>query len=173
MKYILLLLLALTVTFSSCEKDDICDAATSTTPRLIINFYDFNNPTTAKPVTDLTIIAEGMTEGVTFNSSTLINGSTVAIPLMTTADKVKFKFILNYENTDTSLTNEDDIEFFYTRTTVFISRACGYATNYELNKTTPYTLTDAAIADEKWIQEIVVLTRSITNENETHIEIYH
>ena len=172
MKYILILLLILTVSFSSCEKDDICDATTSTTPRLILSFYDINDPSTAKSVTNLKIIAEGMTEGITYSSSTLINGSKVAIPLKTTADVVKFKFILNYDNTNTAIINEDEIQFNYARSTIFVSRACGYKTNYTLNQLSPYVHTDAAAADELWIQSISVKNRSITNENETHLEVY-
>jgi hypothetical protein len=172
MKYISLLLVLLTVTFSSCEKDDICDAATSTTPRLIISFYDINDPSTAKSVTDLKIIAEGMAEGITYSNSTLINGSKVAIPLKIDADVVKFKFILNNGSTNTAIINEDNIQFNYNRTTLFVSRACGYKTNYTLNQITPYTHTDAAVADGKWMQSISVKNRSITNENETHLEVY-
>ncbi len=86
MKKTFLFLLVLACSFSSCEKDDICDASTITTPRLVISFYDFNNPSELKSVTDLTIIGEGMTEGVTYSSSTLVNGSTVSIPLKTDAD---------------------------------------------------------------------------------------
>jgi hypothetical protein len=48
-------------------------------------------------VTNLTIIGEGMT--VTYESSTLINGSTVSIPLKTDADATTFSFILNYGST--------------------------------------------------------------------------
>ncbi|WP_418262630.1 DUF6452 family protein [Flavobacterium faecale] len=172
MKYLLILLLTLTVSFSSCEKDDICDENTSTTPRLIITFYDINDPSTEKNVTDLTIIADGMTEGVSYNGTTLINSSKVAIPLKTEADVVKFKFILNYNNDNLSLVNEDEIEFNYARTTLFVSRACGFKTNYELNQLNPFTHTDVASADGKWMQTISIKNRSITNENETHLEVY-
>jgi hypothetical protein len=40
-------------TFSSCEKDDICDATYY--PRLVIQFYDVNNASVAKN-TNLTIM---------------------------------------------------------------------------------------------------------------------
>ena len=52
MKKIYLLFL-IAITFSSCEKDDICDANTPTTPRLIIDFYDATNPTALKNVINL------------------------------------------------------------------------------------------------------------------------
>ena len=83
MKKIILLVLIMAFSFSSCEKDDICDANTITTPRLVIKFYDVNNASVAKNVTNLTIIGEGKTTGISFNGSTLINGSTVSIPLQT------------------------------------------------------------------------------------------
>ncbi|WPR70943.1 DUF6452 family protein [Flavobacterium sp. NG2] len=171
-KIFLITVLVFSLAFSGCEKDDICDENTSTTPRLIISFYDFNDPSTLKSVTDLKIIAEGMEEGITYSGSTLINGSTVAIPLKIDADVVKFKFILNYDNATTALINEDEIQFDYSRSTIFVSRACGFKTNYELNQANPFTHTDATVADGKWIESISVKNRTITNENETHLEIY-
>ena len=36
MKKIILLLFVIALSFSGCEKDDICDADTVTTPRLVI-----------------------------------------------------------------------------------------------------------------------------------------
>lgn len=172
MKKIILLVLAIACTFCGCEKDDICDADTITTPRLVISFYDINNSSVLKSVTDLTIIGEGMTEGITYNSSTLINDSTVSIPLKTDADVTSFRFILNYGNANTALVNEDNLLFNYSRENVFVSRACGFKTEYTLDPITPYVHTDAAVADEKWIQYIAVKNSSIDNENETHLEIY-
>lgn len=172
MKKIFLLVLAIAFTFAGCEKDDICDADTITTPRLVISFYDINNSSVLKSVTDLTIIGEGMTEGITYNSSTLINDSTVSIPLKTDADVTSFRFILNHGNANTALVNEDNLLFNYSRENVFVSRACGFKTEYTLDPITPYVHTDAAVADEKWIQYIAVKNSSIDNENETHLEIY-
>jgi len=172
MKKIIILVLAMAFTFSSCEKDDICDANTVTTPRLVISFYDITNSSVLKDVTDLTIIGEGMTEGITYNSSTLVNGSTVSIPLKTDADATSFSFILNYGNSDPSVVNQDELKFNYSRESIYVSRACGFKTVYTLDPTTPYVHTDAAVADEKWIEYIAVKNSTIDNENETHLEIY-
>jgi hypothetical protein len=172
MKKIILLLFVIALSFSGCEKDDICDADTVTTPRLVISFYDANNPSELKEVTNLTIIGEGMTEGVTYESSTLINGSTVSIPLKTDADATTFSFILNYGSTTATLVNEDVLKFTYVREELFVSRACGFKTNYTLDPQTPYVHSDAATADQKWIQYIAVKNSIIANENETHLEIY-
>lgn len=172
MKKTILLVFAIAFTFSSCEKDDICDANTVTTPRLVISFYDVNNSSVAKNVTNLKIIGEGMTEGISFNGSTLINGSTVSIPLKTDADSTTFSFILNFGNSNPALVNEDILKFNYARENIFVSRACGFKTNYTLDPIIPYTHSDAAVPDLKWIQYISVKNSIIDNENETHLEIF-
>jgi len=43
MKKFFIILIA-TVTSYNCESDDICPESTLTTPRMIITFYDVNNP---------------------------------------------------------------------------------------------------------------------------------
>jgi hypothetical protein len=86
-----------------------------------------------------------MTDGVVFNGSSLINGSTVSIPLKTNADATTFSFILNSGSTNPALVNEDILKFNYARRT---SRACGFKTEYTLDPLTPYVLTDAAIGDQ-------------------------
>lgn len=172
MKKIILLLFVIALSFSGCEKDDICDTNTVTTPRLVISFYDVTNSSVLKNVTNLKITGEGITDGVIFNGSSLINGSTVSIPLKTDADATTFSFILNYGSTNPGLVNEDILKFNYVREELFVSRACGFKTNYTLDPQTPYVHTDAATADKKWIQYIAVKNSSIANENETHLEIY-
>lgn len=172
MKKSILLLFVIALSFSSCEKDDICDPKTVTTSRLVITFYDVTNSSVKKNVTDLKIIGEGMTDGVSFNGTTLINGSTVSIPLKTNSDATTFRFILNAENTNPALINEDILKFNYVRENLFVSRACGFKTEYTLDPQTPYVHTDAAVPDQKWIQFIAVKNSIIANENETHLEIF-
>ncbi len=172
MKKIIILLSIICFNFSSCEKDDICDGNTLTTPRMVITFYDINNPSVEKSVTNLTIIAEGMEDAVPYSGSTLINGSTVAIPLKTDADVTSFHFILNYGNTNTALVNEDILTLNYSRENIFVSRACGYKTNFTLDPFIPFVHTDAATPDLKWIQYLAVEKYIIANENETHLKIY-
>lgn len=173
MKKTILLLLILSFSFSGCEKDDICDANTVTTSRLVVTFYDYNNSSVEKSVSNLTIIADGMEEGINYNGSTLINGSTVAIPLQTTAETTTFRFIRNFGSTNpAALPNEDIITFNYTTENVYVSRACGFKTNFALDPITPFVQTDAATPDLLWMQLIAVRNYSIANENETHLEIY-
>lgn len=173
MKKTILLLLILCFSFSGCEKDDICDANTVTTPRLVITFYDINNPTVEKSVSNLSIFGDGMEKAVTYSRSTLINGSTVSIPLKVNAKTTTFHFILNYGSTNVAaLPNEDIIQFNYEPENIFVSRACGFKTNYTLDAFTPFVHSDAATADLKWMQYVAVKKYIIANENETHLEIY-
>jgi hypothetical protein len=166
MKKLLLLLIAFAWSSSSCEKDDICDANTVTTPRLVIDFYDVTNPTLAKSVTNLAIVGEGLTTGIIFNGV-----SKIKVPLNIAADLSKYKFILNYGNANASLINEDELQFDYTRNNVYVSRACGYKTVFTFAETNPYTQTDAATADGLWMKDITVTQPNILNENETHLTI--
>lgn len=178
MKKIIAFLLILGFTSSSCEPDDICDPATPTTPRMLIKFYDISNPSLQKNVSNLKVIGEGMTEGVVFNPTAiddakyLANGNSILLPLKTDADVVKYKFILHYGDKNTVLVNEDNLEFKYTRENIYVSRACGFKTIFNLNQSNPFILTDSTPADEKWIQYMRAEKLNITNENETIIKIF-
>ncbi|SNA87428.1 DUF6452 family protein [Flavobacterium psychrophilum] len=151
--------------FLGCEKDDICEAGTPTTPRMIVEFYDNLNPTAKKMVTNLGIIAEGMTTGILKN-----NVSKIEVPLKTTADITKYSFIYDSKNTNASLQNTDEITLNYTRTDLFISRACGYKTVFSLLDN-PNGIVKT-IDTNNWIKEIVIQKYKILNEDEVHVKIF-
>lgn len=157
---------------SSCEKDDICDVNTPTTPRLIIDFYDITNPSIVKSVTNLLIVGNGLTTGILFNGV-----SKIQVPLKITDDLTKYSFVLNYGNTDATLVYTDTLEFNYSRKTVFVSRACGYKTLFDLNNNVtlpnPFILNnDPLITEGVWIKNMTVVKYNLETENETHIKIY-
>lgn len=162
-----LLGLLLSIFVLGCEKDDICSDTTPTTPRLIIDFYDFSNPTLSKNVTNLAIIGEGMdTPYKTYNGV-----SKIQVPLDVSQDLSKYKFVLNYNNSNPDFVNTDLMEFDYSRYQVYISRACGYKTLFTLNDTTPFIHTDAATPDGLWMRNITVVQPAISSEDETHLTI--
>jgi hypothetical protein len=177
MKKIICFLVLFTFGLSSCEKDDICDANTPTTPRLIISFYDINIPSTKKSVTRLKVIGSGQTEGVIFNKSALdetkylTSGDSIAIPLKTDEDSTTYSFVLNSGNSNVSLINTDVIKFNYTRQNVYVSRACGFKTVYKLDTQKPFEQTNPD-ADGLWMQVVEVKNANIEKENETHIKVY-
>ena len=166
MKKILSLLLLVIITTSSCEKDDICSATTSTTPRLVIQFYDINNSSVLKNTSNLKIIGDGMTDELDING----NANTVSIPLKTTEISTTYRFVLN--SNSTTFINEDVIRFDYTKENLYVSRACGFKTIFNLDPAKPYTHSDATVPDLLWIKAITVEEKSIDNENETHVKIY-
>ena len=166
MKKILVLLL-LTLSFSGCEKDDIC--VDDTTPRLVLEFYDDANPANTKNVTNLKIKGEGAVGDLDLGNFSGV--SKIELPLKNTADMTKYSLILNSTST-TGTNNEDFLQFDYTRQNVYVSRACGYKTIYELNSPNGLTHTDAATPDLLWIRNISIQTNNIETENEVHIKIY-
>jgi hypothetical protein len=72
-------------------------------------FYDVTIRLNLKEVTNLNHNWRRNDRWVTYESSTLINGSTVSIPLKTDADATTFSFI-NYGSTTPALVNEDVLE---------------------------------------------------------------
>lgn len=178
MKKIIAFLLILGFASSSCEPDDICDPNTPTTPRMLIKFYDISNSSVQKNVTNLKVIGEGMTNGVvltptaTGDAQYVTSGNNILLPLNNEADIVKYTFILNYGNKNPLLINSDNLEFKYTSENIYVSRACGFKTNFNLDASKPFTLTDSASADGKWIQYMIVEKNNLANENETIIKIF-
>jgi len=166
MKKIQLLFICLfLISFSSCEKDDICEATTPTTPKLVIEFYDVLNRTVKKNVTNLAVKEVNSTTSLAFTGS-----SKIQIPLRITQDLTKYSFILN--STDVTIDNEDFLQFNYNRQNLFVSRACGYKTNFIFNSTSPYIKTETSIPDGYWIQNVEITSSNITTENEIHVKIY-
>ncbi|MES2863355.1 MAG: DUF6452 family protein [Bacteroidota bacterium] len=163
MKKIFLLLLA-SFFFSGCEKDDICDVATPTTPKIVLEFYDSANPTTLKNVVNLGVFNTDFSFGFEFDGV-----STGKIPLKTFQDSSVFYFIQNGSADPNTDDNQDEVTFNYTRRTEYVSRACGYKTIYTLDATNPVTVTNDG---NNWIQSATVSQPNIENENETHVKIY-
>jgi hypothetical protein len=178
MKKIVTLLLLVIFTSTSCEKDDICDANTPTTPRLVIEFYNYTTPSAVKNVTNLKVIGKGMTDGIIFNPSAvgedkyLTNGTKISIPLKTDAKTTTYSFILNSSNIKPTLIDTDEVTFNYTTKDVFVSRACGFKTLFTLDPTNPIVHTAVPTTKPVWMQAISVNKSNIDNENETHIKVY-
>lgn len=157
-------LLMLCFFFLGCEKDDIC--ANETTPRLIIEFFDIANPSVKKNVSNLLVKGIGQANALkTFNAVNKIE-----LPLKIDTSSTQYSLQLN--STSTTLQNEDILEFNYSKNTVYVSRACGYKTVFQLNTSNGIIVTDSATADNLWMQNVVITTNSVTTENETHVKIF-
>lgn len=149
--------------FSSCERDDICAAATETTPKLVIEFFDVNNPSNPKNVRNLAIREIEKDTAILFNST-----SSIAIPLKTDANETTYVFNLNALAASGGLT--DTLSFSYDTSELYVNRACGFKVNFidfraEIENPTTNT--------ENWISDIQVRENSIQNEFETHLYIFY
>jgi len=179
MKKIISILLLFTFGLSSCEKDDICDPNTPTTPRLVITFYDISNPTKTRNVSNLMVIGEGMKEGIVFNESLPVtdtlryvtNGSSVMLPLKVTDSTVTYKLVYNSLSEIPTAVNTDIIKVNYTPQNVYVSRACGFKTIFQLKNTNPFVVTDPN-GDTFWMTQVDLQNPNIESEDETHIKVY-
>ncbi len=164
MKKIFILILIVSLGFSGCEKDDICDANTPTTPQLVIEFLIDEQNALAIP-NKMKIQNADDSKELPF-----IAGSKIKLPLKTDKDLTRYIFTLNSDVT-TIAKNADNLEFNYTRNSVFISRACGYKTSFLIDTNKPILIAETPL-ENNWIKRIVVTKPNILNEDETHVKIY-
>ena len=161
----ILLSILLLAAVNGCEKDDIC--VEGDTPLLIIKFYDAENPTESKSVTNLRVRGLGQEDPVdTFTDRSTLDS--IAIPLRINQPDTGFLFISESADEDGVETgNTDNLTFTYTTQEVFVSRACGFVANYD-------ELTDSLEADaDNWIQSIEIITQTINSSEAAHVEIFH
>jgi len=162
----------------SCEKDDICAETTSTTPQLILRFYDILDQEDTKTVTDL--IAYGLddnNEVVVFDDLFITTTDSLVIPLRTEVNFTRIVLHKDYDiddngtpNDDTDdivLGNTDVINVTYQREDVYLSRACGYKSVFNNIAVS----IDSDISN--WALNSEILIANITNENAAHVKIYH
>ncbi len=150
---------------SACEKDDIC--VDGDTPQLVITFYDYTVPESAKKVSKLRVIGLGNGEPVdTFTDRSNIDS--LGLPMRAEANRTGFVLISNSaDNSDGVETgNRDTLYFDYQTRSVFISRACGFVPNFDGLSASPQP--DPSI----WIDSVEVKQTSIANSTSAHVSIY-
>ncbi|MFO7719317.1 MAG: DUF6452 family protein [Gillisia sp.] len=170
MKYVFFSLALGLVLFTSCQRDDICPQSTVTTPQLNISFFDFEERDIPKPPANLRVKLSG-TDSILLNR---VNIAEIRIPLRTNQNFTEYDFILNAAVLDTTgvdpTGNPDRVLFAYARNEIYINRACSYKVNFvDLN----VDLQPEQDANAFWIREINVAEKTIENETNTHIFIYH
>lgn len=157
-----------------CEKDDICvDGAT---PLLIVRFYDVDNRTELKKVPKFRIVGIGQNTTV-IGVADRTDLDSIAIPLKVDEDVTGFYFINNSADIDAEDPNGqaikveggdlDSLYFNYDRNNKFVSRACGFITNFNNLEG------DLKLESENWIKDIEILTPLVDNSTEAHVKIYY
>jgi hypothetical protein len=150
----------------SCEKDEIY--VEETTPRLVIRFFDKDNPDEFKAVTNLRVEIEGI-DGEFINETITIFTDSISIPIKVNEDITRFKLILNGADGDALNDNEDVFDLTYSREDVFVSRSCGFKTIFfDAN-------TDLKTDPDNWIDviETVNSPQDILNQRSDHVKIFH
>lgn len=159
-------LLFLTCFFSSCEKDDICADGTPTTPRLIIEFYSKDNNTIRKLVANLKVQGEGAATTLDFNQV-----DTIELPLKTNENFTNYSFNINSTAT-TAVNNTDLIRFNYTATDIYVSRACGFKSFFNLNLANGVFKQNPVGDNFFWIDNFEIVKSNVETEEDVHIKIY-
>jgi hypothetical protein len=160
----------------SCESDDVCDGSIPTTPSLVIEMYDATNTSTLKSSTNLKITEVGNPNALLIDNNILINATKYKIPLKSNTNTVVYEFASN-ANTINGVVNpainKDIITFNYTTKDVYISRACGYKTTYQIGEFNYATnVTDFTGENSKWIKNVQLLTKTIDHETQVHLKIF-
>jgi hypothetical protein len=152
--------------FSGCEKDDICAEGTPTTPRLIIEFYSKDNSTLRKLVANLKIQGEGATTSLNFNQVDRIE-----LPLKTNENFTNYSFNIN-STSSTAANNIDLIRFNYNVNDIYVSRACGFKSFFNLNLANGAVKSNPNEDNEFWIENIEIVKSNIETEEDVHIKMY-
>ena len=165
-KLLLILIIGASFGQSSCERDDICAETTPTTPLLIIEFYDVNNPSLLKAPNNLTITAIDDENALQVLSA--VNLESIAIPLRTNEELTTYSFAINTAEDDEEEQNTDVLSFTYTVTDEFVNKACGFRVVYDdlQNANNPQE-------DGAWIQNIDIENPTVNDQTEAHISIFH
>ena len=153
----------------SCEKDDICPETTQTTHRLVIEFYDLTNPDVLLQVPGLYALGLS-TDGIEIpiNNEIVTTRSSIELPLKTDDTETEFILYKSYDIVDGEVIgNPDRIKVTYDSENVYVSRACGYKTNFDIQTFAITTDTDP------WMISSDILINEITNENDIHVKILH
>ncbi|WP_299530726.1 DUF6452 family protein [Ulvibacterium sp.] len=151
------------ISFSACEKDDIC--VDGDTPLLIIRFFDSQDITQTKEVPGLQV--NGLIIG-TDTLEILSNASldSIALPLRVAENNTSF--LISQQLGEDDPTNFDVLTFSYEVQEVFVSRACGFVANYDGLEGSA-----SSEGDAPWINEIQIITPLVENSTAAHVKIFH
>ena len=149
-----------------CERDEICLEEIS--PKLIIRFYDYKNPSFPKQVLNLQVQIEGI-DGEYTNETIKTLTDSIALPIMVTENRTVYTLTLLANELEETEDNADKLEISYTMEDEFVSRSCGYRSLY-------YGAEGILEDDgDNWIKliETADSPQDIINETSAHVKIYH
>lgn len=137
-----------------CEPDDVCSEANPSNPQLVFRLYNSSQPNEFKAVDTLRIMSLGDQAPLEF-----INTDSIVVPLQVNASKI---------NTDLTISDgvTDRIEIDYLTKDVYLSRACGFQSTFQIESI-------AVDQPSSWINSIEIVTNEVIIDTLAHVKIYH
>lgn len=163
MKRFIILIYCSFFILTSCQHNDVCAENEPTTPRLVIEFYNADQPSQTKPVNSFN--ARALNAEEFYFKDQPITDTIVALPLRTDQHSTTYEFVIGQADSLTQL--KDTIKLSYTPEETYINRACGFREKFN-------TLKAKTESNNHWINTIKVPdSTNISNEKTTHLYIYH
>ncbi len=136
-------------------------SSTVDTPKLILGFYDLNSGN-LKEVNNLKIQGKNSDEIYLYQTI-----DSIGIPLKNLEQLTIYSLTKDYNESSTSSGNSDQLYVNYNYNYSYISRACGFITNYDLE--------NLIIEKDKsnWILNTEIIKTNISNEENIHVKIFH
>lgn len=137
-----------------CEPDDVCSEANPSNPQLVFRLYNSSQPSEFKAIDTLRIMSLGDQAPLEF-----INTDSIVVPLQVNASKI---------NADLTISDgvTDRIEIDYLTKDVYLSRACGFQSTFQIESI-------AVDQPSSWINSIEIVTNEVIIDTLAHVKIYH
>ena len=139
---------------SSCEPDDVCIETSPSTPQLVFRLYNSSQPSEFKAVDTLRIVSLSGEATLEF-----FNSDSIVLPLQVIESKI---------NADLTISDgiTDRIEIDYLTKDVYLNRACGFQTTFQIQ-------TIEVDQPTNWVNSIEIVTNEVITDTLAHVKIYH
>lgn len=165
MKKYFLFIVGLLFVLTGCQHNDICIEEQPSTPKLIVKFFDSEITRQVKPIDDFNAREVGSED---FYFDAPVTDTVLSLPLKTDKEFTTYEFVVNQE--DSVEQKSDTLKFVYKPVDVYISRPCGFISNFEDFKVDSTNQTSL----KNWIIDAATPhSNIISDEEEAHLYIYH
>lgn len=145
----------------SCEPDDICLTTIPDTPKLIIGFFD-ESTGLKKEVLDLKVQGNNSEEIYLFQTT-----DSISLPLKNLEKITSYALVKNFNENINDLGNRDHLLVSYQYNHIYISRACGYMSNYDINQVVIEN------DNSNWIIKSEIINSQVKDEKTIHVKVFH
>lgn len=145
----------------SCEPDDICLTTIPDTPKLIIGFFD-ESTGLKKEVLDLKVQGNNSEEIYLFQTT-----DSISLPLKNLEKITSYALVKNFNENINDSGNRDHLLVSYQYNHIYISRACGYMSNYDINQVVIEN------DNSNWIIKSEIINSQVKDEKTIHVKVFH